>query len=66
MKSNTSEEFNRICNAAIGAVNVQESIERSINSHQLILFDLFNHLIIEFFNSKTRIEISHEWLHRSV
>ncbi|XP_012064516.1 PREDICTED: uncharacterized protein LOC105627849 [Atta cephalotes] len=51
MKSDTAKEFSRIYNAAISAVNGQDSIGKSINSHD---FDLFNHFII--FDSKTRFE----------
>ncbi|XP_011050453.1 PREDICTED: uncharacterized protein LOC105143694 [Acromyrmex echinatior] len=51
MKSNTAEELSRIYNAAISAVNSQESIGRPINSH-----DFFNHFIIELFDSKIRLE----------
>jgi len=53
MKSDTAKELSRIYNAAISAVNGQDSIGKSINSHD---FDLFNHFIIEFFDSKTRFE----------
>ncbi|XP_018400069.1 PREDICTED: uncharacterized protein LOC108777630 [Cyphomyrmex costatus] len=53
MKSDTAEELSRIYNAAICAVNGQESIRRPINSHG---FDLFNHVIIELFDPRTRLE----------
>jgi len=53
MKSDTADELSRIFNAATCAVNGQESIGRPISSHG---FDLFNHLVVELFDPKTRLE----------
>ncbi|KYM94040.1 hypothetical protein ALC62_15344 [Cyphomyrmex costatus] len=53
MKCNTAEELNRIYHVVTSVVNGQESIGRTINSHG---FDPFNHLVIELFDTKMRLE----------
>lgn len=53
MKSDTAEELNRIYHAVTSVVNDQENIDRPISSHG---FDLLNHLVIELFDLKTRLE----------
>jgi len=53
MKSDTADELSRIFNATTCAVNGQESIGRPIGSNG---FDLFNHLVVELFDPKTRLE----------
>ncbi|XP_029154848.1 uncharacterized protein LOC114929767 [Nylanderia fulva] len=53
MKGDTAEELSRIHNAVTAAVNAQESIGRPINSHGM---DLFNHLVVELFDARTRLE----------
>ncbi|XP_029164536.1 uncharacterized protein LOC114943088 [Nylanderia fulva] len=53
MKGDTAEELSRIHNAVTAAINAQESIGRPINSHGM---DLFNHLVIELFDARTRLE----------
>ncbi|XP_071582222.1 uncharacterized protein [Temnothorax nylanderi] len=53
MKAATADELSRVHNAATSAVNAQESIGRPIASHGM---DLFNHLVIELFDSRTRLE----------
>ncbi|KYQ59583.1 hypothetical protein ALC60_01390 [Trachymyrmex zeteki] len=53
MKSDSAEELSCIYNAALSAVNGQDSIGKPINSHG---FDFFNHLIIELFDPQTRLE----------
>jgi hypothetical protein len=53
MKGNTAEELSRIFHAVTTAVNSQESIGRSIESHGM---DLFNYLVVELFDPRTRLE----------
>ena len=53
MKNETEEEFSRIFNAVTRVVNGQESIERPIASHG---FDILNHLVVELFDPRTRLE----------
>ncbi|XP_029680154.1 uncharacterized protein LOC115245811 [Formica exsecta] len=53
MKGETAEELSRIYHAVTTAVNAQESIGRPINSHCM---DLFNFLVVELFDSRTRLE----------
>ncbi|XP_029166209.1 uncharacterized protein LOC114937015 [Nylanderia fulva] len=53
MKGDTAEELRRIHNAVIAAVNGQEVIGRPINSHGM---DLFNFLVTELFDARTRLE----------
>ncbi|XP_071578124.1 uncharacterized protein [Temnothorax nylanderi] len=53
MKGDTAEELSRIFNAVTTAVNAQESIGRPIESHGM---DLFNHLVVELFDPRTRLE----------
>lgn len=53
MKGESAEELSRIHNAVMTAVNAQESIGRPINSHGM---DLFNFLIVELLDSRTRME----------
>ncbi|XP_011053785.1 PREDICTED: uncharacterized protein LOC105145719 [Acromyrmex echinatior] len=53
MKSETEEELNRIFNVVTRVVNDQESIDRPIGSHG---FDLLNHLVVELFDPRTRLE----------
>ncbi|XP_071571308.1 uncharacterized protein [Temnothorax nylanderi] len=53
MKAATAEELSRIHNAVTTAVNAQESIGRPIESHGM---DLFNHLVVELFDPRTRLE----------
>ncbi|XP_071580189.1 uncharacterized protein [Temnothorax nylanderi] len=53
MKAATADELSRVHNAVTSAVNAQESIGRPINSHGM---DLFNHLVVELFDSRTRLE----------
>ncbi|XP_011858849.1 PREDICTED: uncharacterized protein LOC105556371 [Vollenhovia emeryi] len=53
MKSESAEELDRILAAATAAVNAQESIGRPIQSHGM---DLFNHLVAELFDPRTRLE----------
>jgi len=53
MKGDTAEELSRIYHAVTGVVNGQESIGRPIHSFGL---DLFNHLVVELFDPKTRLE----------
>lgn len=53
MKGDTAEELSRIHNAVTATVNAQESIGRPINTHGM---DLFNHLVIELFDARTRLE----------
>ncbi|XP_025264623.1 uncharacterized protein LOC112637995 [Camponotus floridanus] len=48
-----AEELSRIHHAVTATVNAQESIGRPINSHGM---DLLNHLVIELFDSRTRLE----------
>ncbi|XP_071634235.1 uncharacterized protein [Temnothorax longispinosus] len=53
MKTATADELSRVHNAVISAVNAQESIGRPIDSHGM---DLFNHLVVELFDPRTRLE----------
>ncbi|XP_025262293.1 uncharacterized protein LOC112637250 [Camponotus floridanus] len=53
MKSESAEELSRVHHAVTATVNAQESIGRPINSHGM---DLLNHLVIELFDSRTRLE----------
>ncbi|XP_071582288.1 uncharacterized protein, partial [Temnothorax nylanderi] len=53
MKGETADELSRIFNAVTTAVNAQESIGRPIESHGM---DLFNHLVVELFDQRTRLE----------
>ncbi|XP_029167413.1 uncharacterized protein LOC114937904 [Nylanderia fulva] len=53
MKGDTAEELRRIHNAVTATVNGQESIGRPINSHGM---DLFNFLVTELFDARTRLE----------
>lgn len=53
MKGETADELSRIHNAITTAVNAQESIGRPINSTGM---DLFNHLAVELFDARTRLE----------
>lgn len=53
MKSDSSEELSRIYHAVTGTVNGQESIGRPIATHGM---DLLNHLVVELFDPKTRLE----------
>ncbi|XP_071579379.1 uncharacterized protein [Temnothorax nylanderi] len=53
MKGETADELSRIFNAVTTAVNAQESIGRPIESHEM---DLFNHLVVELFDQRTRLE----------
>ncbi|XP_071572845.1 uncharacterized protein [Temnothorax nylanderi] len=53
MKAATADKLSRVHNAVISAVNAQESIGRPIDSHGM---DLFNHLVVELFDSRTRLE----------
>ncbi|XP_071651727.1 uncharacterized protein [Temnothorax longispinosus] len=53
MKGKTADELSRIHNAVTTAVNAQESIGRPIRSHGM---DLFNHLVVELFDQRTRLE----------
>lgn len=53
MKAETSEKLSRIHNAITTAVNAQESIDRPIASHGM---DLFDHLVVELFDPRTRLE----------
>ncbi|XP_029171127.1 uncharacterized protein LOC114945863 [Nylanderia fulva] len=53
MKGDTAEELRRIHNAVTAAVNGQESIGRPINTHGM---DLFNFLVTELFDARTRLE----------
>nr|XP_012221303.1 PREDICTED: uncharacterized protein LOC105671592 [Linepithema humile] len=53
MKSDTADELSRIYHAVTTAVNAQESIDRPIESHGM---DLFNHLVVELFDLRTRLE----------
>ncbi|XP_071580864.1 uncharacterized protein [Temnothorax nylanderi] len=53
MKGDTAEELSRIFNAVTTAVNAQENIGRPIESHGM---DLFNHLVVELFDPRTRLE----------
>ncbi|EFN74262.1 hypothetical protein EAG_11948, partial [Camponotus floridanus] len=53
MKGESAEELSRIHNAVMTAVNAQEGIHRPINSHGM---DLFNFLVIELLDSRTRME----------
>ncbi|XP_026824775.1 uncharacterized protein LOC113561781 [Ooceraea biroi] len=53
MKSESAEELSRIYHAVLATVNAQESIGRPIRSHGM---DLFNHLVVELFDSRTRLE----------
>jgi len=53
MKAETAEELNRIFNAVTIAMNAQESIKRPIATNGM---DLFNHLVVELFDARTRLE----------
>ncbi|XP_071642232.1 uncharacterized protein [Temnothorax longispinosus] len=53
MKAATADELSRVQNAVTSAVNAQESIGRPIDSHGM---DLFNHLVVELFDPRTRLE----------
>ncbi|XP_024889575.1 uncharacterized protein LOC112465978, partial [Temnothorax curvispinosus] len=53
MKTATADELSRVHNAVISTVNAQESIGRPIDSHGM---DLFNHLVVELFDPRTRLE----------
>ncbi|XP_011884048.1 PREDICTED: uncharacterized protein LOC105571185, partial [Vollenhovia emeryi] len=53
MRGDTADELSRIHNAAMTAVNAQESIGRPLESHGM---DLFDHLVVELFDSRTRLE----------
>ncbi|XP_025265092.1 uncharacterized protein LOC112638165 [Camponotus floridanus] len=53
MKSESAEELSRVHHAVTATVNAQESIGRPIHSHGM---DLLNHLVIELFDSRTRLE----------
>ncbi|XP_029680663.1 uncharacterized protein LOC115246151 [Formica exsecta] len=53
IKGETAEELSRIYHAVTTAVNAQESIARPINSHGM---DLFNFLVVQLFDSRTRLE----------
>lgn len=53
MKGESIEELSRIHNAVMTAVNAHESIGKPINSHGM---DLFNHLVVELLDSRTRME----------
>ncbi|XP_072766649.1 uncharacterized protein [Anoplolepis gracilipes] len=53
MKSKTAEELGRVFNAVTATMNAQESIGRPINAHGM---DLFNHLVVELFDPRTRLE----------
>ncbi|XP_071579354.1 uncharacterized protein [Temnothorax nylanderi] len=53
MKTATADELSRVHNAVTSAVNAQESIGRPIDSHGM---DLFNHLVVELFDPRTRLE----------
>ncbi|XP_071574488.1 uncharacterized protein [Temnothorax nylanderi] len=53
MKGETAEQLSHIYNAVTTAVNAQESIGRPIESHGM---DLFNHLVVELFDPRTRLE----------
>ncbi|CAL1671865.1 unnamed protein product [Lasius platythorax] len=53
MKGESAEELSRIYHAVTTTVNAQESIGRPIDSHGM---DLFNHLIVELFDLRTRLE----------
>ncbi|XP_071640875.1 uncharacterized protein [Temnothorax longispinosus] len=53
MKAATAAELSRVLNAVTSAVNAQESIGRPIDSHGM---DLFNHLVVELFDPRMRLE----------
>nr|XP_012232071.1 PREDICTED: uncharacterized protein LOC105677796 [Linepithema humile] len=53
IKADTAEELSRVYHAVTAAVNAQESIGRPIETHGM---DLFNHLIIDLFDPRTRLE----------
>lgn len=53
MKAETAEELSRVFNAVTTAVSAQHSIGRPIESHGM---DLFNHLVVELFDPRTRLE----------
>ncbi|XP_024867526.1 uncharacterized protein LOC112451852, partial [Temnothorax curvispinosus] len=53
MKGDTADELSRIHHAVTTAVNAQESIGRPILSHGM---DLFNFLVVEMFDPRTRLE----------
>ncbi|GAB1867335.1 hypothetical protein CAJAP_08414 [Camponotus japonicus] len=53
MKSESAEELSRVYHAVTATVNAQESIGRPINTNGM---DLLNHLVIELFDSRTRLE----------
>ncbi|XP_077272830.1 uncharacterized protein LOC143903247 [Temnothorax americanus] len=53
MKGETADELSRVHNAVTAAVNAQESIGRPIESHGM---DLLNHLVVELFDPRTRLE----------
>ncbi|KMQ86943.1 hypothetical protein RF55_13931, partial [Lasius niger] len=53
MKGETAEELSRIHQAVTTAVSAQESIGRPIHSNGM---DLFNHLVVELFDPRTRLE----------
>ncbi|XP_077270949.1 uncharacterized protein LOC143902120 [Temnothorax americanus] len=53
MKGETADRLSRVHNAVTAAVNAQESIGRHIESHGM---DLFNHLVVELFDPRTRLE----------
>ncbi|KMQ84171.1 hypothetical protein RF55_18256, partial [Lasius niger] len=53
MKGDTADELSRIYHAITTAVNAAESIGRPIESHGM---DLFNHVVIELFDTRTRLE----------
>ncbi|XP_011859610.1 PREDICTED: uncharacterized protein LOC105557075 [Vollenhovia emeryi] len=53
MRSDTTEELDRVFNAVTSVVSGQEGIGRPIETHG---FDLLNHLVTEMFDPKTRLE----------
>lgn len=53
MKGDIAEELNRFYTAITTAVNAPESIGRLIHAHGT---DLFNHLVVELFDPRTRLE----------
>ncbi|XP_067209941.1 uncharacterized protein [Linepithema humile] len=53
MKADTAEELSRVYHAVTAAVNAQESIGKPNETHGM---DLFNHLIIDLFDPRTRLE----------
>ncbi|XP_071577593.1 uncharacterized protein [Temnothorax nylanderi] len=53
MKTAIADGLSRVHNAITSAVNAQESIGRPIDSHGM---NLFNHLVVELFDPRTRLE----------